>query len=247
MRHGAAVGDGTAKGPLLASEPGTGKTPMSIVTANALGGDRPFRALIIAGKNFRHVWLEHILKWQLPCRLIISVEAGDVYDLSAFTNAWVIINYEILDRFEDSIRGKQWDLLIIDEAHAAKNFAAKRTVQIYGGKWERKRVAAIPAVKVLVVSGTPILNFPSELYTALRHLDPAQWSRRYKAFVNEWYESNSLTTFTIDETLRVFGEPRDLDKFQSQAARYGYGARVCGGTEAEDLQGKGHSTNRRRR
>jgi SNF2 family DNA or RNA helicase len=214
MRHGAAVGDGTAKGALLASEPGTGKTPMSITVVNALGGQRPFRVLIIANQNYRHVWVDHILKWQLPRRQIISVEAGDVHDLSVFTNAWCIINYEILDRFEESIRKKEWDLLIVDESHAAKNFAAKRTVQIYGGKWERKRIAPIPAVKTLIVTGTPILNYPYELYTALRHLDPAQWSRRYKAFVNEWYESDSLTTFTIDETLRVFGEPRDLDQFQ---------------------------------
>jgi Holliday junction resolvasome RuvABC ATP-dependent DNA helicase subunit len=35
MRHGSAVGNGTAKGALLASEPGTGKTPMSITVANA--------------------------------------------------------------------------------------------------------------------------------------------------------------------------------------------------------------------
>jgi hypothetical protein len=214
MRRGAAVGDGTAKGALLGSEPGTGKTPMSITLANALGGQRPFRVLIIAGQNYRHVWVDHILKWQWPARRIIPVNAGDVHDLSVFTNCWCILNYEILDRFEESIRRKQWDLLIIDESHAAKNALAKRTVQIYGGKWERRRVDPIPAVKTLVVTGTPILNFPPELFTALRHLDPEQWSRRYKAFVNDWYDSDSLTTFTIDETLRVFGEPRDLDQLQ---------------------------------
>lgn len=220
MRRGAAVGDGTAVGALLASEPGTGKTPMSITVANALGGDRPFRVLIILGQNYRHVWVDHILDWQWPTRLIIPVEAGDVHDLSVFTNAWVIINYEILDRFEVSIRKKEWDLLIIDESHAAKNALAKRTVQIFGGKWERKRVAPIPAVKTLVVTGTPILNYPPELFTTLRHLDPAQWGRRYKAFVNEGYESDSLTTYRIDETLRVFGEPRDLDnKFQTKLRR----------------------------
>jgi SNF2 family DNA or RNA helicase len=38
--------------------------------------------------------------------------------------------------------------------------------------------------------------------------------------VNEWYESDSLTTYRIDETLRVFGEPRDLDnKFQTKLRR----------------------------
>ena len=111
-----------------------------------------------------------------------------MYDLSLQPNCWVIINYEILDRFKASIRRKEWDLLILDEAHAAKNALAKRTVQIYGGKWERQRIKPIPAVKTLIVTGSPILNYPYELYTALRHLDPEQWSRRYKAFVHEWYD-----------------------------------------------------------
>jgi hypothetical protein len=91
---------------------------------------------------------------------------------------------------------------------------AKRTVQIYGGKWERKRINPIPAVKTLVVTGTPILNYPPELFTALRHLDPAQWGHRYKTFVNEWYESDAWSTYRIDETLRVFGETRNLDQYQ---------------------------------
>jgi hypothetical protein len=130
MRRGAAVGDGTAKGALLASEMGEGKTPMSIVTANALGGHRPFRTLIIAGQNFRHVWMDHILKWQWPARLIFPVEAGDVHDLSVLTNCWCIINYEILDRFEESIRKKAWDLLIIDESHAAKNALYQSSVSL---------------------------------------------------------------------------------------------------------------------
>ena len=216
MRHGSAVGNGTAKGALLASEPGTGKTPMSITAANALGGNRPFRVLIIVGQNYRHVWLNHILRWQSPARHIISVEAGDVYDLSLQPNCWVIINYEILDRFEASIRRTEWDLLILDEAHAAKNALAKRTVQIYGGKWERQRIKPIPAVKTLIVTGSPILNYPYELYTALRHLDPEQWSRRYKAFVHEWYDSESAFPITIDETLRVVAVPHNLDQLQAK-------------------------------
>src|SRR5436190_6044230 len=198
LEHGAAIGEGTARGALLADEMGTGKTPVSIVVANVL---KPNRILVICPANLRESWRRHILQWQTIPRLVLPLKARDKYDLSTLTYSWVIINYDILDRHPE-IRAKNWDLMIVDESHALKNHAAKRTAQVFGGKYKGKRMQPIPAAKTILVTGTPMMNRPEELYTQVSYLDPANWPR-FKDFVQRYYDPD----YAVDETRRVLGTP----------------------------------------
>ena len=207
LEHGAAVGEGTARGALLADEMGTGKTPVSIVVANVL---KPVRILMICPANIREGWRRHIHEWQTINRIVVPVKARDKYDLSALTYSWVIINFDILDRHPE-IRAKNWDLMIVDESQALKNHAAKRTAQVFGGKYKGKRTQAIPATKTILVTGTPMMNRPEELYTQISYLDPANWPR-FKDFVQQYYEPD----YEVDETRRVVGTPRNLDHLQKK-------------------------------
>jgi SWI/SNF-related matrix-associated actin-dependent regulator of chromatin subfamily A-like protein 1 len=148
---------------------GTGKTPVSIVVANVL---KPVRILVICPANVRESWRRHIQEWQTINRMVVPVKARNEYDLSSLTYSFVIINYDILDRHPE-IRAKNWDLMIIDESQALKNHAAKRTAQVFGGKYKGKRTQPIPASKTILVTGTPMMNRPEELY-----LRSATWTRR---------------------------------------------------------------------
>src|ERR1700730_9016181 len=86
LEHGAAIGEGTARGALLADEMGTGKTPVSIVVANVL---KPVRILVICPANLRELWRRHIQEWQTINRMVVPVKARDKYDLSTFVYSWV--------------------------------------------------------------------------------------------------------------------------------------------------------------
>ena len=209
LRHGAIEGTGTARGALLADEMGTGKTVVAIVAANTL---RFRRILVTCPAHLRETtWVNEIRAWQTLGHLVVPVKATSQYDLAflpSITSGWVIINYDILGRHPE-IRAHHWDLLICDESHLLKNIMARRTCEIFGGKYRGKRIEPIPVEKALLLSGTPFLNRPDELYTQISYLDPTNWST-FKGFVKQYYEADA----GVDDERRVIGDPRNLNELQ---------------------------------
>ena len=208
LRHGAVEGTGTARGALLADEMGTGKTIVAIVAANTLEFRR---ILVICPANLRETWVREIRAWQTLGHLVIPVKATSQYEhafLPSITSAWVVINYEILSRYPE-IKAHPWDLLISDESHLLKNFKARRTCEIFGGKYQGQRIEPIPIEKALLLSGTPFLNRPDELYPQISYLDPTNWPT-FKGFVEHYYEADA----SVDDERRVTGEPRNLSELQ---------------------------------
>jgi SWI/SNF-related matrix-associated actin-dependent regulator 1 of chromatin subfamily A len=209
LRHGAIAGVGTAKGVLLADEMGTGKTVVAVVTANT---ERYRRILVICPANTREAtWIKEIREWQTLDHLVVAITARSQYRsdfISSLTSGWVIINYDILGRHPE-IKESQWDLVICDECHLLKNPIAKRTCEVFGGKYRGTPIPPIPTAKTLLLSGTPLLNRPDELYTQLSYLDPGNWPT-FKGFVNTYYEADA----EIDDQLRVTGTPSNLDQLQ---------------------------------
>lgn len=73
-----------------------------------------------------------------------------------------IINYDILHKLDTKIL---YDLVILDEAHLAKNRTAKRS----------RLCRSIKAKRMLLLTGTPVLNRPVELFHLLHLLCPDEW------------------------------------------------------------------------
>jgi len=195
---------------LLADEIGTGKTIVTIVAANTLGFRR---ILVICPAHVRDTWVNEIRAWQTLGHLIIPVKANSQYDptlLVSITSSWVIINYDILQR-RPEIKARSWDLLICHESHLLKNFMARRTCEIFGGKYKGKRIAPIPVDKALLLSGTPFLNRPDELYTQISYLDPTNWPS-FKSFIKQYYEDDARSA----DLRRVTGQARNLDQLQQK-------------------------------
>ena len=195
---------------LLADEMGTGKTIVAIVAANTLGFRR---ILVICPAHLRETWINEITAWQTLSHLIIPVKANSQYDptiLVSITSGWVIINYDILQR-RPEIKARSWDLLICDESHLLKNFLARRACEIFGGKYKGERIEPIPADKALLLTGTPFLNRPDELYTQISYLDPINWPS-FKSFFKQYYEDDARS----DDLRRVTGQARNLDQLQQK-------------------------------
>ena len=86
---------------------------------------------------------------------------------------------------------------------------ARRTCEVFGGKYKGKRIEPIPAEKALLLSGTPFLNRPDELYTQISYLDPTNWPS-FKSFLKHYYDDDARA----DDLRRVTGQPQNLEELQ---------------------------------
>lgn len=151
------------RGAILADEQGTGKTIQTIAAMNLLNIRR---ALIVCPATLKLNWRDELATW-LTTRASVGVAEGGSWPKADI----VIVNYDILDRHQAHINNT-WPALIADEAHYIKNRESKRT----------KMVLTIPAERKWLLTGTPILNRPKEIWTLLRCIDPRQWPR-FRDFV----------------------------------------------------------------
>ena len=156
------------RGAMFGDVMGLGKTIEAIGTANAIG---PERILVVCPASVLLTWRREVWKWQtlgLPVLMLQSGrdEAINRLIMGRGANGWYIINYDILGNFPEIKNERPWDLLIIDESHKLKNPDAIRTQHVFGGN----TVGPIPAEKVLLLTGTPMVNYIYDLYPQLHYL-----------------------------------------------------------------------------
>ena len=163
---------------LLADEMGLGKTIQAVGVANADAAVR--RVLIICPASLRLNWQREWEKWDTKG---LSVGIADSQGLPE--SDVVIVNYDITWKLAAALRGREWDMLIMDEGHYLKNPKAQRTVAVLGGKHGKTAHDPITARRRLALTGTPLVNRPAEGWTLFRALAPAefpdwrQYMRRY--------------------------------------------------------------------
>jgi hypothetical protein len=186
----------------LADEQGLGKT---IEALAALQADEAFPAVVVCPANLKLNWVREARVW-LPGRSVerwsglggaarggtVPVGAGAPGPGVAARESAparteplpdiTIVNFDILAaRLPELLAGSP-RALVIDEAHLCKNGGAKRT------QAAQRLAAAIPRDGlVLALSGTPVVNRPSELVSQLRILgrleefgSGARFSARFK-------------------------------------------------------------------
>lgn len=110
----------------------------------------------------------------------------------------VIVNPDILSRYEKQIKGQVWDILIVDEAHSLKTAESGRTLFVLGGsrkefvlnsdgkktnRKERVYYNPIEANRRVFLTGTPMMNRPVELWPIVKAFDPNGLGRNYEEYV----------------------------------------------------------------
>lgn len=164
---------------LIADEMGLGKTLQAITISNYYKSSWP--CIIICPSSLRHNWRNEISKWLLLDKdRIMVIESGkDAYNLEINNDIdFYIFSYEIATKSDISqlIRDLNFQFIVCDECHYLKNKDAKRTQML------------LPILKssphVLLLSGTPALSRPIELYTQISALlpnfmDSVDYAQRY--------------------------------------------------------------------
>lgn len=173
---------------LLGDHMGLGKTVQAAGVLNADPTAR--RVLVLCPASLRLNWRRELERWMVRPAPIYLPTAKTFPE--AADDQIVVVHYDILWRLRDRLREREWDVVIADECHRLKSPGAQRTRAVLG---TFKRGAAgpkepIPAKRWALLSGTPIVNRPIELWPLLRVLDPDGLGQNWHDFVTRYCEGH---------------------------------------------------------
>ena len=125
------------------------------------------KALVVCPASLKYNWANEISKFTDANSFIIDSKMKGM-PLNFESYNFVMINYDIVSKFEEHFIDGQFDLIILDEGQAIKSYKAKRTQGILKLKdsFEHK----------IILTGTPLLNRPQELFTLLNFIRPEEWN-----------------------------------------------------------------------
>ena len=151
---------------ILADSPGVGKS------AQALGyvvHENLKRTLVICPASVKFSWENEIKKWTKLKSFIVEPKTK-FSDISHDVNI-VIVNYDMLKKYFNELMKYGWNCLIGDEIQYIKSSNAIRSKAF--------KVISENIPKVIMLSGTPLLSAPIEMFNMLNIVDEKIW--------NNWY------------------------------------------------------------
>jgi SNF2 family DNA or RNA helicase len=161
---------------LVADQPGLGKTIEALVYLALHPEMRP--VVIVCPASLKLNWQREAEMWLETDDTIEVINGGKVHETSADI---VIINYDVLKKWLPELQRINPEVIIYDESHYIKSPKSARS------KAARELAAVVP--HKILLTGTPVLNRPKELWNQLQIIDPFtypdkrffQWHLRYTA------------------------------------------------------------------
>ena len=196
---------------ILADEMGLGKT------VQVLGVLEPQdRVLVVCPKSCKGVWREQVHRW-LGEKAILTGDtpAQRACAYSDFRNGkarFLVVGYEQLRMDVDEVSKLSIDAVVFDEAHKIKNHRTKsfKACRLLSNRLQKARIH--------LLTGTPIMNRASEVWTLLHICDPKKfnsyWNWVYAHLKVEVLRYPGLPEF------RKVGPPKDFAKFRAMLEPY---------------------------
>jgi SWI/SNF-related matrix-associated actin-dependent regulator of chromatin subfamily A-like protein 1 len=175
---------------IIADEQGLGKTIQALAYVHR-NVPKDQKILYIVPANVKYNWVSEISHWLGGAALNdmkilktarkngkvvvgeeeIAVLNGDKPNSSRL-GRHTIINYDSLAKWEEVLVNANFQIVIADEAHYIKNKDSKRS----------KSFAKIveSAKSKILLTGTPVLNRPKDLWNLLRTIDNETWGHFFK-------------------------------------------------------------------
>ena len=148
-------------GGILADDMGLGKTVQAIAMLTKYKAENgKMKVLIVSPTSVVANWESELKKFTPQMK--ISTYVGTPRILPKKNLEIVLSSYAIIRRDVDTLKTIKWDYLILDEAQYTKNFVSQTA----------RAARAIHAKHRLCLTGTPIENNLSELYSQLEFLNP---------------------------------------------------------------------------
>ena len=160
-----------------------GKTRQFLKAARMIGASN---IGLVAKASGVYVWEQEALEWGFDPVILKSKD-------KPLSGRFNIMSYNtLISPVHTRLMNHRFDLVGGDEADAFKNFKAKRTKAFYGPKMTREGGLTGQAEYNWVMTGTPVLNNPAELWPVFHALFPDAIARgddnpmTYWQFVNRY-------------------------------------------------------------
>lgn len=165
---------------LLAYEMGTGKTISSISLSVAL---QIRRTIIICPASVKWSFFEDLTgEWGFNPLYFTILDSEKRKCTTAFQERFVIVNYDIVEKFMPYLLSTEAGHIIIDECHKIKEVSTKRYKSV------EKLIHSQPNARVTMMTGTPIANRPNDVF-ALFRLANLPLGQNQAAFLREFTKS----------------------------------------------------------
>ncbi|MBQ8754674.1 MAG: DEAD/DEAH box helicase [Lentisphaeria bacterium] len=190
---------------LIYITPGGGKTLITIHLILKYPALKP--VLICCPSSLKLQWQYELQKY-FPDDKISLINANSNLS-SSFHNAdFVIINYDILKRWQIELCKYKFNLVVCDESHKVKNPSAERTKAL--------NVITDRIQHRLLLTGTPITNDVGDLYNQLHLINPDTFNS-YSKFLKRY---TTPKTITIQRGLfktkkQIPGDPCNVDELNN--------------------------------
>lgn len=172
---------------MLADEPGLGKTLQALGWLWLHKADA-LPALVVCPASLKWNWKDEVKKWT-PIKSTKTLSGRKSQPLKG-NFALCVINYDVLWNWRKELRRFGFKTLVLDESHYIKNRGAQRTK---GAVYVARKIP-----HAILMTGTPMLNRPADLFTSLRLLRPT-WFASFWSFAQR-YCNLRLTSHGWDST-----------------------------------------------
>jgi hypothetical protein len=204
---------------ILADDMGLGKSLQALtVAAIDFQRGRAARILIVCPAFLKWNWAEEIQEHtSFTWEVYNGTPAKRQKQRTEFDSDILICGYEQIANDGEELRALGWDILICDEAHAIKERSSKRSKAVY----------RMPAKRVFLLTGSPVLNRPNELWGLLHRVAPARFPS-YWQFVNRFCNTPDAPILMADGTFKPLGKVEAGDEVvgwhvpEVSTARRGY-------------------------
>ncbi|XP_018904491.2 SWI/SNF-related matrix-associated actin-dependent regulator of chromatin subfamily A-like protein 1 [Bemisia tabaci] len=146
---------------IIADDMGLGKTIQALGIADYYHSDWPL--LIVCPSSMRYQWEQEIIT-HLPKVPTVRIHVFTSSKDEVINPLVVIISYDLMSRMEALLLSYKFGVIIMDESHLLKNAKSARAKS--GSKLIEN------AKRCILLSGTPALSRPMELYNQLRAISP---------------------------------------------------------------------------
>lgn len=154
------------------------------IAAGVIERLRPRRTLVIGPlTNIQSTWcnkLKELVPHVPRCHVTAKGRKPLLAALRAFSEGVFVLHFEAFCAIAKQLRLCDWDLIIVDESHRAKDRASLFS--------RRLAMMRYSAARKLILSGTPIDEEPQDLWGQFRFLDETLLCERYADFDEEFMQ-----------------------------------------------------------
>ncbi|KAH8261845.1 hypothetical protein KR038_003597 [Drosophila bunnanda] len=145
---------------MICDEMGLGKTYQALAVADYFKDDWPL--LVCTTASTRDSWAKHIVELlpKVPVHYVQVLNNNQQYVGEARV---LITSYNMMEKHMDKLLQRKYGFIIFDESHTLKNSKAKCTAVA--------KKLTDQAKRVVLLSGTPALSRPLELFTQVQLVD----------------------------------------------------------------------------